>query len=66
MHGTGGLEVVVFDRFQRYVEILEPGFHMIVMIVAIAKNGCDDPDDHMETPIFFLVSDDQDPPQSWR
>ena len=22
MHGTGGLEVVVFDRFQRYVEIV--------------------------------------------
>ena len=47
---------MVFDRFQRYVEILEPGFHMIVMIIAIAKNGCDDPDDHVETPIFFLVT----------
>ena len=29
---------------------------MIVMIVAIAENDCDDPDDHMETPIFFLVT----------
>ena len=29
---------------------------MIVTIVAIAENGCDDPDDHMETPIFFLVT----------
>ena len=29
---------------------------MIVTIVAITENGCDDPDDHMETPIFFLVT----------
>ena len=35
---------------------LKPDFHMINMIVAIAENGCDDPDDHMETPIFFLVT----------
>ena len=27
---------------------------MIVTIVAIAENGCDDPDDRMETPIFFI------------
>ena len=26
------------------------------MIVTIAENGCDDPDSHMETPIFFLVT----------
>ena len=26
------------------------------MIVTIAENGCDDYDDHMETPIFFLVT----------
>ena len=26
------------------------------MIVAIAETGCDDPDDHMEAPIFFLVT----------
>ena len=35
---------------------LKPGFHMIVTMVAIAENGCDDPDDHMETSIFFLVT----------
>ena len=35
---------------------LKPGFHMIVTIVAIAENGCDDPDDHMETPTSFLVT----------
>ena len=29
---------------------------MVVRIVAIAENGCDDPDDHMETPIFFSVT----------
>ena len=29
---------------------------MIVTIVAIAENGRDDPDDHMETPIFFSVT----------
>ena len=28
---------------------------MIITSVAIAENGCDDPDDHMETPIFFLM-----------
>ena len=33
--------------------MIKPGFHVIVTIVAIAENGCDDPDDHME--IFFLV-----------
>ena len=26
------------------------------MIVTIAENGCDDPDHHMETPIFFLMT----------
>ena len=40
----------------RLTETVKPGFHMIVTIVAIAKNGCDDPDDHMETPIFFSVT----------
>ena len=30
---------------------VKPGFHMIVTIV---ENGCDDPGDHVETPIFFL------------
>ena len=25
-------------------------------IVTIIENGCDDPDDHMEIPIFFLVT----------
>ena len=34
---------------------------MIITIVAIAENGCDDPDDDMETPIFFF-SDDRDDP----
>ena len=29
---------------------------MIVTIVAIVENGCDDPHDHMETSIFFLVT----------
>ena len=29
---------------------------MIVTIIAIAENGCDGLDDHMETPIFFLVT----------
>ena len=29
---------------------------MIVRIFAIAENGRDDPGDHMETPIFFLVT----------
>ena len=32
---------------------VKPGFHMIV---AIAENGCDVPDGHMETPVFFLVT----------
>ena len=36
--------------------IPKPGFYMIVTIVAITENGCDDPDDHMETSIFFLVT----------
>ena len=35
---------------------VKPGFHMIVTIVAIAENGCDDPADHMETPILFSVT----------
>ena len=35
---------------------VKPDFHMIVMIVAIAENGCDDPDDHKETSIFFSVT----------
>ena len=29
---------------------------MIVTIVAIAENGCDDPDDHMETLIFSMMT----------
>ena len=40
----------------RLVETVKPGFHMIVTIVAIAENGCDDPADHMETPILFSVT----------
>ena len=35
--------------------LFKPGFHIIVTIVAIAENGCDDPEDHVETPIFFSV-----------
>ena len=35
---------------------VKPGFHMIVMIVTITENGRDDPGDHMETLIFFLVT----------
>ena len=33
---------------------------MIVTIVAIVKIGCDDPDDHMKTLIFFLGHDCDD------
>ena len=29
---------------------------MIVMIVAITENGCDNPHDHMEALIFFSVT----------
>ena len=36
--------------------MLKPGFHIIVTIVSIAENGCDDPHDHMETLIFFSVT----------
>ena len=43
-----------FDIFA--FNFFKPGFHMIVRIVAIAENGCDDPDDRMETPISFLVT----------
>ena len=39
-----------FGTNSRLVETVKAGFHMIVTIVAIAENGCDDPDDHMETP----------------
>ena len=35
---------------------LKPGLNMIVTIVASAENGCDNSDDYMETPIFFLVT----------
>ena len=35
---------------------LKPGFHIIVAIVAVAENVCDDPDDHMETSIFPAVT----------
>ena len=45
------LSVYVVDNV-----FLKPGFHIIVTIVAIAENGCDDPGDRMETPIFFLMT----------
>ena len=38
------------------MEQFKPGFHMIVTIFAMAENGSDDPDDHLETPIFFSVT----------
>ena len=43
-------------KFSSTTISLKPGFHMIVTIVAIAENDCDDPDYHMETPIFFSVT----------
>ena len=33
---------------------------MIVTIVAIAENGCDDPDDHMAADTSFVFSNDRD------
>ena len=35
---------------------LKPGFHIIVTIVGVAENVCDDPDDHMDTSIFLAVT----------
>ena len=44
------------DRHGELLINVKPGFHIIVTIVAVAENVCDDPDDHMETSIFLAVT----------
>ena len=50
--------IMIMMKFECYHMIMElkPGFHIIVAIVAVAENVCDDPDDHMETSIFLAVT----------